>query len=137
MFPAADCVTQEMLDYSQTDKGSQCLGKHSFRYAVMPHAGDWEKAKLWQAADRFNLAFVAAQTGPTAHGTQPLSRSFLEVKPEGLHVSAVKRSENGQGWIVRLFNQSEKNVAGAIRLNGGFLRTGQSVLTHRAYCGGI
>ena len=56
-FPLRICVTQEMLDYSQTDKGSQCLGKHTFRYAVMPHAGDWEKANLWQAADRFNLNF--------------------------------------------------------------------------------
>ena len=119
-FPLRICVTQEMLDYSQTDKGSQCLGKHTFRYAVMPHAGDWQKANLWQTADRFNLAFVAAQTGPTKHGTEPLAKSFVEIKPDSLVVSAVKRSESGQGWIVRLFNPFDKTVKGAVRLNRGF-----------------
>jgi alpha-mannosidase len=119
-FPLRICVTQEMLDYSQIEKESQCPGKHSFRYAFMPHAGDWEKAKLWQVAERFNLNFIAAQTGPTKHGTEPLSKSFLEVKPDVLHISAVKRSESKQGWIVRLFNPFEKAVSGAIRFNRGF-----------------
>ncbi len=118
-FPLRICVTQEMIDYSQFDKGSQCLGRHTFRYAVMPHVGDWEKAKLWQAADRFNLAFVAALTGPTKHGTEPLAKSFLEVKPDNLTVNAVKRSESGNGWVVRLFNPSDKTVKGAIKLNCG------------------
>jgi len=118
-FPLRICVTQEMLDYSQSDKGSQCLGKHSFRYAVMPHLGDWDKAKVWQAAERFNLSFLAAQVGPTEHGTEPLSKSFLEIKPDVLPVSAVKRSESGQGWIIRLYNPFEKTVTGAIRLNHG------------------
>lgn len=119
-FPLRICVTQEMLDYSQSDKGSQCLGKHTFRYAVMPHSGDWEKAKVWQAADRFNLAFVSAQVGPTVHGTEPLTKSFLEIKPDVLPVSAVKRSENGFGWIIRLYNPFDKNISGAIRFNNGF-----------------
>jgi hypothetical protein len=87
----------------------------------MPHVGDWEKARLWQAADRFNLAFVAAQTGPTKHGTEPLAKSFLEVKPDNLTVSAVKRSESGNGWVVRLFNPFDKTVKGDVRLNRGLI----------------
>jgi alpha-mannosidase len=118
-FPLRICVTQEMLDYSQTDKGSQCLGKHTFRYAVMPHTGNWERAKLCQAADRFNLSFLAAQVGPSEHGTEPLTKSFLEVKPSTLPVSAVKHSENGIGWIVRLHNPFEKTISGTLRFNHG------------------
>ncbi|MBN2118558.1 MAG: hypothetical protein JW730_18435 [Anaerolineales bacterium] len=119
-YPLQICVTQDMLtDYSQTDRGSQCLGKQRFRYAIFPHAGDWEKGKVWQASERFNLAFQACQMGPTKHGTEPLTKSFLEIQPEGLHVSAVKRSEGGQGWVVRLFNPSREKQMGALRLNGG------------------
>jgi mannosylglycerate hydrolase len=118
-FPLRICVTQEMTDYSQSDKGSQCLGRHSFRYAVMPHAGDWRMAGLWQAAERFNNAFVAVETGPTPHGTEDMSKSFVELTPDILHVSAVKRNENGDGWIVRLFNQFDDGISGAIRFNGG------------------
>ncbi len=34
--------TWKVSDYSAFDPGSQCPGPHCFRYAVMPHAGDWE-----------------------------------------------------------------------------------------------
>lgn len=119
-YPLQICVTQDVLtDYSQMDKGSQCLGKQRFRYAIFSHAGDWEKGKVWQASERFNLAFQACQLGPTKHGTEPLTKSFLEVKPEGLHVSAVKRSEHAGGWVVRLFNPSGEKQTGTLRLNGG------------------
>jgi len=121
-FPLRICVTNEMTDYSETDKGSQCLGKQSFRYAIMPHTGSWAKGRVWQAAERFNLAFIAAQVGPTKHGTEPLTKSFLEIEPETIHVSTVKRSESDNGWIIRLFNPFDRNISGRLRLNGG--RTG-------------
>lgn len=119
-FPLRICVTQEMYDYSQLDKGSQCLGKHVFRYALMPHRGDWVKGGIWHASERFNLAFHACQIGPTKHGSEPGLKSFLEIKPDGLHISAVKRGEDGKGWIVRLFNPLSEAVEGTLRLNGGF-----------------
>ena len=49
-----------------------------------------------------------------------LAKSFLEIQPEDLHISALKRSENGAGWIVRIFNPTGKTLAGTIRLNGGW-----------------
>ncbi|MGB2974739.1 MAG: glycosyl hydrolase-related protein, partial [Phycisphaerae bacterium] len=101
------------------DKGSQCPGKNRFRYAVMPHEGDWVKAGLWQAAERFNLPFAPAQMGITSHGREPLTKSFLELDPAILHVSAVKQSQDAQGWVVRLFNPLDCSVQGRIRLNGG------------------
>jgi mannosylglycerate hydrolase len=118
-YPLRICVTQEMTDYSQSDKGTQCLGTHHFRYAVMPHAGDCAAGKVWMAAEQFNLALQACQLSPTPHGTEPLEKSFLELLPEGLHVSAVKRSESGRGWIVRLFNPADGPMSGRLRLNGG------------------
>jgi len=109
----------EATDYSRVDKGSQCPGKNRFRYAVMPHEGDWVKAGLWQAAERFNLPFAPAQMGITSHGREPLTKSFLELEPAILHVSAVKQSQDAQGWVVRLFNPLDCSVQGRIRLNGG------------------
>jgi len=106
-------------DYSATDKGSQCPGQHSFRYGIMPHAGNWARGRTWQAAEAFNLQPVVCQLGVSQHGTQPLSRSILEIKPESIHLCGVKRSESGKGWIVRLFNPFSRSVKGRIRLNGG------------------
>ncbi|MBO5895815.1 MAG: hypothetical protein J6Q83_00825, partial [Clostridia bacterium] len=118
-YPLRICVTKDMQNYSDWDKGSQCIGVNTFRYAFMPHKGNWESANVWQESERFNLYLTAAQIAPTAHGKNPLSHSFLELKDENLNVSAVKRSEDGEGWVVRLFNPSDKVVKNAIRLNGG------------------
>lgn len=122
-FPLRICVTPEMTDYSQVDKSSQCLGKYTFHYAVMPHKGNWEEANLWRAAEQFNLPLVVAQTAPTNNGTEPIRKSFLEISDERIAVSAMKRSENGAGWVVRLFNPASKTVKAKLRLNGGQANT--------------
>ena len=119
-YPLRICVTQEMTDYSQIDKGSQCLGVHKFHYAVMPHVGDHQKGNIWEAAEQFNLSLQACQLSPTRHGTEPVEKSFLEIQPEGLHVSAIKRNESQTGWVVRLFNPTEETIQGSLRLNNGF-----------------
>lgn len=119
-YPLRICVTEEMLDYSRLDRGSQCPGRQSFRYAILPHGGDWAEGGVWQAAERFNLALHAAQFGPTPHGKSPLRKSFLELRTEGLHVSAVKRSESGAGWVIRLFNPFDRAIQTGLRLNQGF-----------------
>jgi alpha-mannosidase len=119
-FPLRIIATSRMIDYSQTDKGSQCPGRHTFRYALMPHKGGWAEGNVWNAATQFTTPLRACQVGPTKHGTEPLAKSFLELKAEGLHVSAVKESESGEGWIVRLFNSAGRQRKGQIRLNGGY-----------------
>ena len=124
-FPLRICVTQEMTDYSQIDKSSQCLGKYTFHYAVMPHQGDWEKANLWNAAEQFNLPLVIGQTAPTENGTEPMQKSFLEISDETIAVSVVKRSEEGSGWIVRLFNPASNTIKAKFRLNGGLANSSQ------------
>lgn len=119
-FPLRICITNlEMTDYSQIDKGSQCLGAHKFRYAFMPHKGNWEKAGVWQAAERFSHEIRVAQIGPSDKGHMPKTHSFLEIEPKQLHVSAVKQSEDGKGYIVRLFNPTNSKLNGRISLNGG------------------
>jgi len=118
-YPMRICITNlEMTDYSK-DKGSQCPGPQRFRYAFMPHAGDWQQAGVWQQAERFANPLRVAQIGPTPHGHLPLAHSFLDVEPAALHVSAVKQSEDGNGWVVRLLNPTDAPVEGRIRLNGG------------------
>ena len=102
-FPLRICITNlEMTDYSSQDKGSQCLGTHTFKYGFMPYAGTVDAAGIWQAAERFNHELRVAQIGPSEGGTQALAKSFLEVEQAALHVSAVKQSEDGKGWVVRL-----------------------------------
>ncbi len=119
-FPLRICITNlEVTNYSDQDDGSQCLGTHTFKYGFMPYSGTHEEAKVWQQAERFNHIVRAAQIGPSEGGKLPLANSFLEIENESLHVSAVKQSEEGEGWIVRLFNPTEGTLSGKVCLNGG------------------
>jgi len=111
--------TWKVSDYSSFDPGSQCPGPHRFRYAVMPHTGDWEDAGLWQAAEDFNLELITAQMSPAGRGPLKHNHSFLELTPNTAQVSAVKKSEQGEGWVVRLFNPGSTPVNARLRLNGG------------------
>jgi alpha-mannosidase len=118
-FPLRICVTSDMQNYSDWDKGSQCLGKNVFRYAFMPHKGDWEEGNVWMESERFNLDFSVAQIAPTLHGKNPLVHSFLELTSERLNISAVKLAEDKSGYVIRLFNPSDNTVNASLRLNGG------------------
>ena len=118
-FPLRICITNlEMTDYPD-DKGSQCLGRHTFRYAFMPHAGDWRAGRVLQAAERFDTPVRVAQIGPSPGGRLPATKSFLEVESDEVHLSALKQSESGKGWIVRIFNPTDDVVSARVRLNGG------------------
>lgn len=117
-FPLRICVTSDMQDYSW-EKGSQCIGKNKFHYAFMPHAGNWEDANVWGESEKYNLDLAVCQLAPTAHGKNALTHSFLELGTERLNVSAIKRAEDGDGYVVRLFNPSDNAVKTNIRLNGG------------------
>jgi hypothetical protein len=123
-FPMKICAMDDRTDYTRTDNGGQCPGKHTFRYGIMPHAGSWKDASLWKQADRFTLPFVPAQLGPTSHGSAPRQKSFLDIDGEHVHLSGIKRSENNDAWIVRLFNSDDRESTAAVTLNGG--RIGQS-----------
>ncbi|MDY3031056.1 MAG: glycoside hydrolase family 38 C-terminal domain-containing protein [Clostridia bacterium] len=112
-------VTPEEQNYARIEDGSQSYGPHSFRYAFMPHKSDWESAKVWKAAEDFNMEILIGQIAPTEHGKNPTEKSFVELSEDAIHVSAIKRSEDGEGWIVRLFNPGTKTVKSAIRFNGG------------------
>ena len=119
-FPLRICITNlEMTDYSNQDNGSQCLGTQTFKYAFMPYDGTVSTAKIWQAAERFNHAVRVAQIGPSTGGKLPLTHSFLDVENDALHISAVKQSEDGMGWVVRIFNPTDETLGGRISLNGG------------------
>jgi len=113
-------------DYSEADKGSQSPGRHVFRYGILPHSGKWIEGRVWQASEDFNLGLLAGQLGTHGKGTASMRKSFLEIGPKSLHVSAMKRADCGKGWIVRLFNPLNRKVEAKVRLNGG--RTGPSTV---------
>ena len=75
------------------------LGGHRFTYALMPHAGDFREAGVIAAAEDLNAPLRIVR-GDAAPGS---SRSLVEVDMPQVVVEAIKRAEDSDAVIVRLY----------------------------------
>jgi alpha-mannosidase len=92
---------------------AQMIGDYAFEYAIIPHEGGW--ARAYAEAHRFATP-LRARWNPRGTGALPLSASFLEVDGNGTVVTALKRAEDGNGAIVRLYNTLGRKSKAALRL---------------------
>jgi alpha-mannosidase len=74
-------------------------GSHRFTYALMPHPGDFREAGVTQAAEDLNAPLRITQGDlPTAQ-----RRSLVELDTRRVVVEAIKRAEDSDAVIVRLY----------------------------------
>ncbi len=112
---------------------AQCPGVHTFRYALVPHGGDRETPgwlSTFPQAYAFNAPLRAVVADPH-DGPLPAAKSFVEVSPTSVVVSAIKLAEEGDGLIVRLWNVAPAPVEARLRLNLPFRRAFLTDLNER------
>jgi len=93
---------------------SQSLGENEWRYGIYPHEGGWENADLYGQADRFNLMLEVGQAGKH-EGDLPWELSFFSVQPSEVAVSALKRCEDRDSVILRIFNPTSRAIDALVR----------------------
>lgn len=98
---------------------AQCLGPHTFEYAIYPHGSDLHLANPHFEADRHTLKYRAVQTNAHA-GRLNDEYSFLSwvaEEPEGaLKLSTLKQSEDGEGIIIRFYNALEEQASANLKI---------------------
>ena len=75
------------------------LGDHQFTYALMPHSGDFREAGVIDAAEDLNWPLLPAHGNLAAR----TSRSLIEIDTRQVKVEAIKRAEDSDAAIVRLY----------------------------------
>jgi alpha-mannosidase len=75
------------------------LGKHRLRYALFPHHGDWRAAGTVARATAFARPLLMAAGEPDAI----LKRPLVEASPAGVVIDTIKPAEDGEGFVVRLY----------------------------------
>lgn len=97
-------------------------GEMTFSYRLMPYQGTWDQADVWQNARIFRAAPLAASG----------IMKTAELLPEGLQdmmLSSWKRSEDGEGWILRLHDISGRFQTKRLKLNPYFRQVWKCSLT--------
>ncbi len=80
--------------------GAQMLGEWAFDYSIIPGKND---TSSYQQAYAFEAPLRAVSTD-VHPGALPATGSFARITPPEFLVSAVKRAEDGKGWLVRGYN---------------------------------
>ncbi len=95
-------------------------GEHTFTYSLFPHAGDHVDGRVVQASYELNVPLRAtALTGAQVAGEAaalPAAASFLEVDADDIVVEAVKRAEDGDDVILRLYESHRHGTTARLRL---------------------
>ena len=119
---------------------AQCQGSHIFEYAILPHDGDWREVYrpaavystplyvrrgdetegfipqgVWVSDTPDALQAPIQLKPPALEGELPGELSFLQLTPETLVLSAVKRAEAGDAMIVRFYNPTEAEIHATLR----------------------
>lgn len=94
---------------------AQCLGTHTFEYALYPHAASEinDCSSILRQAELFTVPTFAVKR---KNEQSVLERSFLSITPERLQLSALKESEDRSGIIVRVSNPVGSEVEGTIHV---------------------
>lgn len=103
--------TSKRLDNAYPDQhGGQCLGKHTYEYAIYPHSGDWQQGSVYQEAQKFNIIPAAMQTSGHKLGKVKPGASMYKIENDKLILSAFKKAEDRDSVIMRLFNPTDETV---------------------------
>ncbi|MEO8812575.1 MAG: glycoside hydrolase family 38 C-terminal domain-containing protein [Caulobacteraceae bacterium] len=88
------------------------IGRHTFRYGLFPHGGDWRAAGVVAEGARFNREVVWVRGAPAI-----LGRTLVSATPAGVVVDTIKPAEDGEGWVARLYESA--GAAAVVRLDFG------------------
>ena len=77
-------------------------GTHEFSYALYPHKGDWRDGDTAQRGYEFNTPLLALFTD-SHPGELPSDYSFLKASPSNIILAALKKAEDRESLILRLY----------------------------------
>ncbi len=82
-------------------------GPHRFSYELYPHAGTWQSALTERAGYEFNYKLHASQV-ESHTGSLPREHSYISITPDNVVLTAVKKAEDDNGLIFRVFEWAGK-----------------------------
>lgn len=105
-------------------------GEHHFTYSLYPHADDWRTAGTVHRGYELNAPLLVV-TCQSHNGVLPSRKSFLEVSPMNVVAAVVKRAEDSEAWIVRLYESTGQRVRGSLKVTGIIKRAAETDLLER------
>ena len=110
------CTDKRLNNEYRDQHGGQCFGKHTCEYAIYPHKGDWQDGKVYTETQKFNVIPSAVQTGGHNFGSVKANTGLVKIENEHIIMSSLKKAEDRNSIIMRVFNPTDGTVATKIAL---------------------
>ncbi|MBA7535092.1 Mannosylglycerate hydrolase [subsurface metagenome] len=108
------------------------LKSYTFEYALQPHNGDWQQAEMYKQAQEFHHLPISIQADSS--GELPSESSFIEISPNNLILSALKKAEDSDEVILRFFETKGETTEAEVKLFRALSRLTLVDLLEREEC---
>ena len=103
------------------------LGHHEIRLALLPHGEDWTPSRATRAGYDFNRPVEVVATD-VHEGDLPKERGFIAVHPSNIFISGLKKAEEGNGLVIRLYETEGRTTEAEIRIDPSLAETDSEVV---------
>ncbi len=113
--PVKICAEFRCPAQAPDQSGSQCLGEHTFSYAVFAHQPGLSFADIYNAKNQYLSNPPRYQISNHGKGELTNLSGLFEILNPEIQLSCLKKAENDEALIIRLFNPSDEEKTGNIR----------------------
>lgn len=92
------------------------LGKHSFVYSLYPHNGTWQSGNTVERALDLNCPLKAFKLDKQT-GQLPSTNTFIQCSGKSVIVDAVKKAQDEEGIIIRVYEPKQARGKASIALS--------------------
>jgi len=108
-------------------------GEHEFTYSLYPHGGGWRDAQTVRRGYELNYRLFSTQTG-SHEGMLPPSYSFVQVEPENVVLTAIKKAEDDDSALVfRFYEWGGRDADVTLQIPAGAGSASETDLMERAF----
>jgi mannosylglycerate hydrolase len=110
-------------------KTAQMVGEYTFDYSIIPHSGSWETAvrsayefqypvqlNTPKPENSFGIELLYLDSKNADTLSLPEEHGFIELDNDMIMISAVKKHENKNALIVRLYNPTEQIQESTVKI---------------------
>jgi alpha-mannosidase len=93
-------------------------GHHEFTYSLYSHAGTWRDAETVRRGYELNYKLIAMPS-QKHQGTLPSEHSFVQVEPNNVVLTAIKKSEDDDSLVLRFYEWAGREADVKLNLPAG------------------
>ncbi len=106
-------------------------GHHEFTYSLYPHSGTWRDAETVRRGYELNYKVLAVPS-QKHQGTLPSEHSFVQVEPDNVVLTAIKKSDDDDSLVLRFYEWAGRESDVKLHLPPGAQSASETDLMERS-----